>query len=146
MIIVHDLLRPEWEALADSAHQALFQEERPLAEEYIDFALLCVESETDDVLAYVTCKAFSPKALYWSYGGAFPPSSGSVLAWRCYQAMTQASFKLGYSSIFTVINNQNGPMLKLAAKMGYKIIGVRQHQGHTLLEHALEKAHAAASV
>lgn len=139
MILVHVLGKEDWAQLAQDAHKAIFGENKPASQERIDFALLCVDQVTDDVLTYVTCKELSADVLYWSYGGAFPPASGSVTAWLCYKAATAKSFEKGYKTIFTLIENTNKPMLKFAAKMGYKIVGLRHVDGATMLEHVLEK-------
>lgn len=140
MIAVHRLSKEDWSKLASDAHRAIFGESKPASQERIDFALLCVEQTTDDVLSYVTCKELSPDTLYWSYGGAFPSSSKGVIAWACYEAMTAKSFELGFKTIFTLIENGNKPMLKFAAKMGYVIVGIRHVSGCTMLEHVLEVA------
>lgn len=139
MIQVHVLGKEDWDILAKDAHMAIFGENKPASQERVDFALLSIEQVTDDVLAYVTCKELSKDTLYWSYGGAFPSSSKSVMAWACYKAMTEKSFSKGYTTIFTLIENKNAPMLKFAAKMGYQIIGIRHVDGCTMLEHVLER-------
>lgn len=124
--------------MAGSAHLAIFGENAPATQERVDFALLCVDPETDDPLTYVTCKTLSTNTVYWSYGGSFPPAKGSLRSWQCYQAMHARTQFLGYKTVFTLIENSNRPMLKFAAKAGYKIVGLRHVDGCTMLEHVLE--------
>lgn len=138
MIRVHTVPQKEWHALSTNAHLAIFGEILPPTQERIDFALLAVHAETDDPLAYVTCREFSPTLLYWSYGGAFPPSKGTSLSWRAYEAMTERCGELGYKSLFTLIENTNPAMLRFASKLGYKIVGLRHVEGATMLEHLLD--------
>lgn len=135
MLKVHKISPDDWALLAENAHRAIFNETKPATQERIDFALLVVDAKTDDVYSYVTCKEFAPDFLYWSYGGAFPLAAGGMLAWRCYQAMMDLCLDFGYKQVFYLIENTNAPMLKMAAKGGAKIIGLRQVEGVTLLEH-----------
>lgn len=138
MIHIHRIPKEEWVQLADLAHTAIFKEGRPTTQDRIDFALLAVDLPSDILLGYVTCREISPTLLYWSYGGAFPPAALSPFAWRSYEALHAKSWQLGYKTILTLIGNANAPMLRLAAKLGYKIIGLRHVENTTLLEHQID--------
>lgn len=138
MIIVHQIQKAEWETLAENAHLAIFGQDLPPCQERIDFALLSVDQAKDEILGYATCKELSPTALYLSYSGAFPPASKSILAWVCYKAGMEKLAQLGYTTIFTKIQNTNRGMLKMALKMGFKIVGIRHMDGCTMLEHVWE--------
>lgn len=138
MILIHRLPKNEWSELAANAHMAIFGQKLPPTQERIDFALLAVHSETADPLAYVTCRELSPETLYFSYGGSFPPAKNTVLSWGCYRGFTDEVEAMGYTHIFTLIENTNTSMLRFASKMGYKIVGLRHVEGATMLEHLLE--------
>ena len=140
MIIVHTVPKEEWTQLAPHAHLAVFGEGIPNTQDRIDFALLAVDGKTDDVLGYITCKEFSPETLYMSYGGAFPPSAKKMLAWRTYLELISTAFKRGYKRIFYSVANDNFPMLKMAAKGGSRIMGVRCLEGAIMLDQQLEAA------
>ena len=49
-----------------------------------------------------------------------------------------------YKRITTLIENKNTVMLKMAMKVGFRVIGVRNFQGSILLEHLLEFSDAGA--
>jgi L-amino acid N-acyltransferase YncA len=135
VITLHTVPAQEWAGLAEHAHRAIFGESKPTTQDRIDFAYLVTHSETDDVLAYVTCKEISPTTVYWSYGGAFPPSAKRVLAYRCFQSFVDEALANGYQQILFLVQNDNPPMLKMAAHAGFKIVGLRHVEGVTLLEH-----------
>jgi hypothetical protein len=138
-MIIHHVSPQEWALLGSDAHRAVFGEPKPTTQDRIDFALLAV-NEADDVLGYVTCKEISPETLYWSYGGAFPPASKSLRAWRTFQGFCEKSYTLGFKQILFLVENKNGPMLKMAAQAGFIIIGLRHVEGATLLEHQLKSS------
>lgn len=144
MVQVHTVKKEDWAELAEPAHRAIFGEGKPSTQDRIDFALLGVDSVTDDVLAYVTCKEISPTTLYWSYGGAFPLAAKRLLAWRCLEAFLARVWELKYHQVFYLVENTNAPMLKMAAHADFRIVGLRHVEGATLLEHRLEAPRGAA--
>jgi RimJ/RimL family protein N-acetyltransferase len=142
LITVHQITAQDWRELGPNAHLAVFSEKAPPSQDRMDFALLTIEEDTNDVLAYVTCRELDPETLYWGYGGSFPTAKNSSRSWGAYRAMTDKSFSLGYKHIFTLIENKNKVMLKFASKIGYTIVGIRHVNGCTMLEHVLEVADA----
>lgn len=117
-------MSPEsWREISETSHVVCFKEVRPADMERISFALVAFEENTP--LGYITCRELDSESLYIQYGGAFPTSEKSVLAWRCYEKFHRAIKEMRFKRVTTYIQNINIPMLKLAMKMGYRIIGVR---------------------
>ena len=135
-------LSPEaWKPLSENAHLIAFNEIKKAETDRIDFALLAVKGHAD-LLGYITCKEHDSETVYWQYGGAFPGTRETSLSYLGYMAFV-AYCKERYKSIVTVIENDNFPMLKMAMKVGFKIIGLRYYSGNKstiLLEHILEFA------
>lgn len=125
----------EWREYSEQAHSACFGTFKPVQMDRIDFALV-VRTEKD-LLGYVTCKELDHETLYWQFGGAFPGTRFTTSSWKAFLALTQyCSDK--YKRLTFRVENDNGAMLKFAAKSGFKIVGCRFFQGTVLLEHLLE--------
>lgn len=135
MISVVKVHRDDWKDMGESAHIAVFGKLKPPEKERIDFALL-VENEKE-LMGYLTCREHDSETLYWQFGGAFPGTQGSSLTFSGYQAFV-AWCKERYKRVTTLIENENTVMLKMAMKVGFRIVGVRTYQGEILLEHLLE--------
>jgi hypothetical protein len=134
--IVVDYAGPkEWKNLSEKAHLIAFSETKPSEWDRIDFALLVRRGE--QAMGYVTCREHDHETLYWQYGGAFPGTKESSLTFAGYKAFVSWSQKK-YKRITTLIENNNVVMLKMAMKVGFRIVGVRLFRGHVLLEHLLE--------
>jgi len=135
MIEVKKLLPNEWALFSENAHKICFNELKPQSFDRIDFALLGVLDGVPS--GYVTCREYDHETLYWQFGGAFPGTRTTIRSWETYEALTD--FCRGkYKRITTLIENTNTVMLKFAAKMGYRIIGIRSYKDSILLEHLLE--------
>lgn len=131
----------EWRArFSENAHKGVFGEHLSPGDERIDFALLAVLPEETQMLGYVTCKEVDRHTLHWVYGGSFDFQRGSIYNYRAYLQML-AHCGTTYKRMTTLIENSNEAMLKMAAKAGLKIIGVRNYTGQVFLEHGLEWAH-----
>lgn len=126
-----------WKDMGEMAHLLAFGKHLPIEKTRIDFALLVVDSN-DKPMGYVTCKELDADTLYWQFGGAFPDTRDTVRTFPGYQAFVRFTKELGYKRIATYIENTNAVMLKMAAKVGYRIVGVRNFGGAVLLEHLLE--------
>lgn len=135
MISVDELSASEWAKWSEQAHGAVFDEHKPASWDRIDFAL--VARRGDQLLGYVTCREWDSKTLYWQFGGAFPGTRATSLSFQGYQALVDHC-KRRYERITTLIENTNLVMLKMAMKVGYRIMGVRNYRGEILLEHLLE--------
>lgn len=133
---VHKVSPEDWKPLSELAHSAVFKEHKPSDWDRIDF-VLTVEEDDGKPRGYVTCRELDAKTLYWQFGGAFPDTQNSIAAFRGYQNFARWS-KDRYDRVCTYIENTNSPMLKMAAKIGFVIVGVRNFKGSVLLEHLLE--------
>lgn len=135
MIKVERFSRAEWREFSENAHFVCFGKHKPAEWDRIDFALLVVDEEKP--MGYVTCREIDAETLYWQFGGAFPGTRDTHRSFRGYQAFVDYC-KPKYKRISTLIENDNLVMLKMAMKVGYRIIGVRSFKGSILLEHLLE--------
>lgn len=126
----------EWEKMAEDAHVICFNEKRPSYVNRIDYALLVVDQKTDKPVSYITVKEFDNETAYWQHGGGFPGTIG-IPVYQAYRACIAYS-KERYKRIFTLIENKNTPMLKMAMKVGFRIIGVKNIANEIMLEHLIE--------
>lgn len=136
MIEVKKLEADVWvAAFSEYAHQGVFGELKPRNLDRIDYALLAIKDESP--LGYMTCREMDANTVYWQYGGMFEPFRKSILCMRVYEGFRDFHMK-SYKRCLTYIENINISMLKMAWKIGFRIIGVRNYQGSILLEHLLE--------
>lgn len=135
MIEVDELPASEWKKYAETAHAVCFREHKPAEWDRIDFTL--VGRKQDQLLGFVTCREIDAHTLYFQFGGAFPGTRGTSVSWKVYQAFI-AHCKPRYKRITQLVENTNVTMLKMAALLGYKIVGIRTYGGTVLLEHLLE--------
>lgn len=135
-ISVVKMTREEWSQFSEKAHLIVFNENKPSESDRIDFALVG-EMGNHQLLGYVTCREMDAESLYWQYGGAFPRASGTSLSFSAYMRFVWWT-KNHYKRVSTLIENNNLVMLKMAMKVGFRIIGVRVYSGHILLEHHME--------
>lgn len=136
-IEVEELTRDEWAEFAARAHLECFGKHYPPERQRFDFALTACLG--DQILGYVTCRETDSETVYWQFGGAFPGTRDTLLSWPGYVALVKHCNR--YKRITTLIENTNRVMLKMAAKVGFVIVGVRHVGGSTLLEHYLEFDH-----
>jgi RimJ/RimL family protein N-acetyltransferase len=132
------LLPSQWQSMSEDAHLSLFGEKRPSDMDRVDYVLLGVDDETNTPLAYITVRELDKESVYWQFGGTLPPTRQTVHSFRHYQEAVRWTLDR-YQRITTLIENDNAVYLKMAAKVGFKIIGVRTFKGKVLLEHLLEK-------
>jgi hypothetical protein len=135
-LIVDCVSKSDWAVLSEHAHRAVFSEVKPAAVDRIDFALL-VRDHSGPPHGYVTCREHDAETLYWQFGGAFPGTKDTAKSFRSYTALVEWC-KPRYKRLTTIIENSNTVMLKMAMKVGFKIVGIRFHQGSVLIEHLLE--------
>lgn len=124
-----------WKAMSEDAHKVAFGTIRDASQERIDFALLVKRGH--QLMGYVTCKELDGRSLYWQFGGAFPGTKESSLTYSGYQAFIDWT-KQHYDRVSTLVENDNIVMLKMAMKVGYRIVGIRNFKGHILCEMLLE--------
>lgn len=129
MMRVVRMNREEWLPLAEKAHSAVFHEHRPKEWERIDFALLVTDTDSDRVYGYVTCIEMDPDTIYWQFGGAFRGTKDTYSTFRAYEKMITWTEDAGYKRIGTRIENENVVMLKMAMKVGFRVVGIRNYAG-----------------
>lgn len=132
---VERLTKEQWAPLSENAHIVAFNEKKAVEGERIDFALLV--KRDGKLTGYCTCKEYDAKSLYWQYGGAFPGTKETSVSLPAYMRLVWWS-KQNYDRVYTLIENSNLVMLKMAMKVGFRITGVRNHHGKIYLEHSLE--------
>lgn len=130
------LMPDQWRTFSENAHAIAFGKRKDVHEERIDFALVAT-NQKGDLIGYVTVKEMDARAVYWQFGGAFPPGKGTLYVWEGYKAFL-AWTALRYERMTTLIENTNVPMLKIALKAGLRVIGIRNYKGDVLLEHGIE--------
>lgn len=135
---VKKITKQEWAVMSDKAHLICFSENRPSDMDRIDFALLNVRNGSP--LNYCTVRELDKESCYWQYGGAFPNSKGTGTSFYSYKRNAEWCFNSGYKRITTYIENTNLPMIKIALKVGFKIIGTRFFKGYVLVEFLLERS------
>ena len=135
--VVEKICKREWYSLAENAHLICSNEVREPSMDRIDFALLNVKDK--EPLNYCTVRELDSESVYWQHGGAFPNTKGQVTAFYSYKRNAEWCFESGYKRITTYIENNNMPMLKIALKVGFLIIGTRTFKGHIMLELLLER-------
>lgn len=120
---------------SEAAHKAVFNEIKPASLDRIDFALLALKN--DKAIGYMTCREFDSESVYWQYGGVVDEHKKSIDTVRVYEAFYEWH-KKHYKRCSTYIENWNIAMLKMAFKIGYRVIGVRNFKNSILLECLLE--------
>lgn len=135
---VLQLFPTEWASMSEAGHLCLFNEVRPSDFDRIDYALLGVDQEGDRAIGYITVKELDHESVYWQFGGALPPIRDTIWSYRLYQEMLRWTFDR-YERVTTYIENDNAVYLKMAAKVGFKIIGCRTFKKKIYLEHLLER-------
>lgn len=136
-LTIHKLGLEQWADLSEKAHQACFNEKRPVNMDRIDFALVCVDDDQKLMVGYTTMREIDSETIYWQHGGSFPEFRGTATAALGYSMFIQWC-RERYKRIVTLIENNNRPMLKLAFHNGFTIVGVRNFKGKVLLEHGIE--------
>lgn len=136
MIKVEVVKPHDWAAITNLLHHCVFGSHLKPDQERISFALL--GRKDDEVLGFVTCLETDSNTLYWKFGGTVPGARQTSMSWLLYQRFVNLC-KEKYERITTLIENDNITMLKMAMKVGFRIIGVRIYNGQILLEHLLER-------
>lgn len=126
----------QWEQLSEDAHLIAFDKRRPTGTDRIDYAGIA-EDDGGQVVGYITVHEIDSDNLYWQFGGAMPGAARTSKVFEAYMGFIDWTKRAGYANIFTLIDSHNIPMLRLAMKAGFRIVGVRLHDGHVLVEHRL---------
>lgn len=127
----------EWAQMSEDAHRIVFDRHKPATWDRIDYAILLIDDSHDVAAGYITCREIDGETLYWQFGGAFPGTKGTIKSFQLYQfALNWCQGR--YKRVTTLIENTNTVMLKMAMKVGFRVIGVRSFKGAILLEHLID--------
>ena len=125
-----DRIEPgQWDTISENAHVAIFNETREAIANRIDYALGVRDGE--NVLGFVTVRELDHESIYWQYGGALEDCRNTTKILKAYRAMLEHCFETGTMNIQTLVENTNLPMLKLALKVGFLVIGTKTLHGKT---------------
>lgn len=133
---IEKIEKDNWKKFSESAHLICFKENRAHSLDRIDFALLAI-NDIDIPCGYVTCRETDSETLYWAFGGAFPSVKGTINSYRCYEDFIKWT-AARYKRVYTLIENTNSPMLRMAAHVGFFVVGIKNFHGQVLLEHMME--------
>ncbi len=122
---------------SEKAHLIAFGKSKPKEWDRIDFAIIMADSETAQIVGYLTCREFDHETLYLQYGGSMPGSKGTPKTLEGFNAAMLWAATV-YKRVTCLVENDNYPMLNLAMKAGFKITGLRGYMGNVLLENTKE--------
>jgi RimJ/RimL family protein N-acetyltransferase len=125
----------EWAPMAASAHRAVFGKLLDPAGERYSFVAVAA-NDAEDPVGYVAVQERGRGQAYLQFGGVFPPGKG-LPAVRAFLDFLRA-LRENYSEVTCLVENTNAPMLRLAQKVGFLIVGLKISGGSILLEHRLE--------
>lgn len=135
-MIVNFISKESWMNISPYFHQMAFSNKDFSLIENIDFACSLVNDDT--TLGYCTFRVLDKTHVYMQYGGAV--DLGAYLNFKAYLTLVEA-LKKEYMHITTLIKNDNVPMLKMAMKAGFRIVGIRFIKNEIYLEHSIEVNH-----
>ena len=121
----------EWEKYADQAHFVAFGETNRSRLDRIDFCILVVCK--GEVGGYITCKEMDSETCYIQYGAVFPNFAKSVYVSPGYLEMIR-HLTDRYQNVTTKVENTNFPMLKLAMKAGFTVVGTSKFKDKLFLD------------
>lgn len=122
----------EWkEYFVGLCYPASFGQFREPDMETISFALLV--SKENRPISFCTCIEMDRETLYWQFGGAFAEIQKSHEVMQTYMMFVNYT-KEHYKRATTRIENTNIPMLKMAMKCGFLIVGTWNVHGKIYLE------------
>jgi RimJ/RimL family protein N-acetyltransferase len=138
MIKVEPIDKFTWERdFSENAHKAVFAKIKPAYMDRIDYALLLVDEKFNTILGYIACRELDHETVYWQFGGGPTDLRGKGKGTECLEAVLEWAIPK-YKRVTFFVENENYPMLGLAMKFGFKIIGIKNHKSSVLLEHVKE--------
>lgn len=120
-----------WESISKDAHTAIFGEVRPDTLNRHHFVVVVFGDKK--IGGYFTCLEQDSETVYIQYGGVFPNFKESIYVLRGYAEMLK-DLAVDFKRAWTRIENTNIPMLKMALKMGFVIMGTYFFNGKLFLE------------
>lgn len=134
MIEVRKITSEQWDKLKHDAHVAVFAE-LP-GTERVDFALITVKKDTDEIVQYVTIREYDSESIHWFYGGSFDKFKGTITAYRSMDALLSWA-RQNYKKLSFFTANTNFAMIKFGVKHNFQITGMRLVSNGLLLEHVI---------
>jgi len=130
------VISPEtWKECSEKVHSIVHQTHRHPEFERIDYVL--VSNDNTDTYGYITVKEWDKDSVYWDFGGSIPTAS-SVKVYNALMEAINFTFEK-HKKITMHTYNENIPMLKLAMKAGFRIIGIKSIENNIFCELELEK-------
>ena len=114
----------QFKQISEQLYHQVFGGLRSREIERIDFA--CIFFYHNKPSGYATCYEHSSTIVYLQFGGAFPEYRSSRIVYFSYHQLIKKLLDK-YSCLLTKIDSDNIPMLKLAFKCGWRIIGTSQY-------------------
>lgn len=133
-MIVDRILPKEWREQSEAAHTVVFGKRKPASWDRLDFILVAGDGKTP--AGYVSCREHDAETVYWQFGGSFPGARDTLSSFKAFSAFVEWT-RPKYKRATCLIENDNLVMLKMAMKVGFRIVGVRCFEGKVLLEHLL---------
>ncbi len=118
-----------WRDVEPGVESMVFGESRPHGFSRADFVLVADLGTPESLVGYVTMLELDAATLYWQHGGSFPKYRGSIQTFRAYEEVRKWCEAEGYAQATTFILNENVAMLKMAMRLGFRIIGVKIFKG-----------------
>lgn len=113
--------------------------EKGVAEIFNTFDRAFVILNNDDVVSYSTVKILSNSVVFLEMGGAAPKYKNTAYVAKSFLYLVEHLFKT-FKEITMSVRNNNFPMIKLAAKLGFLITGTQlSNDGQLMLLYSLER-------
>jgi hypothetical protein len=130
-VTIEKLSKEEWFPLSANAQIICFGAKHDPSIDRIDYALVAMEGRIPR--GFITVREVNRDHAYWQFGGALPGTKGTLFSFRAFELAKEWSTEF-YDSVSAYIENTNIVMLKLAMKIGFRIVGIKHTFGTTLVE------------
>lgn len=131
--IIDRIEKENWAHMSSSAHLISFGERHLSHEDRIDYALMIVDEESFIPAGYMTIKEMDSKTAYIQHGGALPEHKGTVHVLKRFMQFTKY-LTSQYDYVWMRVDTKNFPMLKIAMRTGFEIVGTYFHAPKLFLE------------
>lgn len=126
----------DMQRVLDKAYQVVFGGERPEGDLFSKYALIARDDE-GALLGYATLREVDDKTVFIPFGGIMPGLRGEK-SLEISMAIRNFLFEQ-YTKITGVVASENVAALSLGFKLGFRVVGMRTHEGQLLLEMATKK-------
>jgi L-amino acid N-acyltransferase YncA len=135
------ITKDEWKNICEKTHAAVFGTIRKIEVDKTDRCIL-VFSDIGEPAGYATVQEWSSDLAYLQWGGSFLDFRNTASVYRGYSLVIDAVLS-EYRTVFTLIENTNTPMLKMALKAGFLVVGTRFNSNRLMVELELQKGRVA---